>query len=67
MFIKLTKYAERKMIERGISMAEIEKAIKSGNKYIQKPNKIIAEHGYFAVVYKKVGNVHYVITVKPRW
>ncbi len=67
LIVKLSRHAEEKMIERGITMAEIEKAIQSGSKFIQKPNKIVAEYGYFSVVYRKFGDAHYVITVKPRW
>ena len=67
MIIKLSKHAEEKMIERGISMDEIEIAIKSGSKFTQKPDKIVSEYGYFSVVYKKIGETHYIITVQPRW
>ena len=67
MIIKLSKHAEEKMIERGIRMNEIEKAISSGSKFIQQPDKIVSEYGYFSVVHKKIGAVHYVITVQPRW
>jgi len=65
--IKLSKHAEEKMIERGITMKEIENGIKSGSKYMQQPDKIVSEYGYFSVVYKKIGEIHYIITVKPRW
>ena len=68
MIIKLSKHAEEKMIERGISMDEIEIAIKSGSKFTQKPDKIVSEYSYFSVVYKKLGrDTHYIITVQPRW
>jgi hypothetical protein len=67
LIIKLTKHAEEKMIERGITMNEVERAIQSGSKFVQEPDKIVAEYGYFSVVYKKVGDIHYVITVQPRW
>ena len=67
MIIKLSKHAEEKMIDRGITMNEVEKAIKRGTKFIQKPNKIVSEYSYFSVIYKKIGEVYYVITVKPRW
>ena len=67
MIIKLSKHAEEKMIERGIRMNEIEKAISSGSKFIQQPDKIVSEYGYFSVVHKKVGGIHHVITVQPRW
>ena len=65
--IKLSNHAAEKMVERGISVREVEKAISSGSKYLQKPNKIIAEYGYFRVVYKKLGEVYYIITVTLRW
>ena len=67
MIIKLSKHAEEKMIDRGFTMNEVEKAITSGSKFIQKPDKIVAEYGYFSVVYKKSGDVYYIITVQPRW
>ncbi|MDP4012717.1 MAG: DUF4258 domain-containing protein [Candidatus Nanoarchaeia archaeon] len=67
MIIKLSKHAEEKMIDRGISMKEVELAIKGGSKFRQAPDKLVSEYGYFSVVYKKIKDVHYIITVKPRW
>ena len=54
------------MIARGISTKEVEEGIKMGSKELQKPNKILSYYKYFCVVYKKIGNDTYVITVKPR-
>jgi hypothetical protein len=54
------------MVERGISEKEVENAIIKGRKYIQ-DDKIISSYSYFEVVYKKIGEIIYVITVKPRW
>ena len=67
MIIKLSRHAEEKMIERGVSMKEIEKAIQSGSKFMQKPDKVVAEYRYFSVVYKKLNEIYYIITVQPRW
>jgi len=67
LLLKFSRHAEDKMIDRGISINEIENAIKSGSKFIQKPDKIVAEYGYFSVVYKKIRDVYYIITVQPRW
>ena len=67
MRIKFRHHALVRMAERGISVTEIERAIKSGSKYVQKPSKIVAEYAYFTVVYKKKGDTFFVITVKPRW
>lgn len=54
------------MVARGISEKEVEEGIQRGSKELQRPNKILSYYKYFCVVYKKIGNDHYVITVKPR-
>lgn len=54
------------MVARGISEKEVNEGIKRGSKELQKPNKILSHYKYFCVVYKKIGNETYVITVKPR-
>lgn len=55
------------MVGRGISEKEVEEGIKKGAKRLQPGNKILSEYRYYAVVYKKVENTCFVITVKPRW
>lgn len=55
------------MIERGISVNEVEEAIKKGSKELQKPDKILHHFRYFIVVTKKINDDYFVITVKPRW
>jgi len=55
------------MIERGISVNEVEEAIKKGAKTLQKPNKILFHHQYFIVVTKKIKTDYFVITVMLRW
>jgi len=55
------------MIERGISVNEVEEAIKKGAKELQKPNKILHHYSYFTVVTKKINNEYFIITVKPKW
>jgi len=54
------------MIERGISVNEVEQAIKLGAKELQKPNRILYHFRYFVVVTKKIEGEDFVITVKPR-
>ena len=54
------------MVARGISEEEVREAIKRGSKALQKPNKLLAYYKYFCVVYRKVNDYFYVITVKPR-
>jgi len=66
LIIKLSQHAEEMMIYREISMKEIEDAIKQGVKYFQEPGKIVSDYQYFSVVYKKIKEAHYVITVKSR-
>ena len=66
MAIKYGKHAREQMIARGISEKGVEEGIKRGSKELQKPNKVLSYYKYFCVVYKKIGNDTYVITVKPR-
>ena len=66
MAIKYSKHAREQMIARGISEKGVEEGIKRGSKELQKPNKVLSYYKYFCVVYKKIGNDTYVITVKPR-
>ena len=67
MIVKFSRHAEERMVERGISVKEVERAITSGGKFLQKPDKIVAEYRYFRVVYRKAEDIHYIITVEPRW
>ncbi|MEW6070506.1 MAG: DUF4258 domain-containing protein [Candidatus Thermoplasmatota archaeon] len=64
--IQYSKHARVRMIERGISKNEVQKAIIKGLKRFQN-DKIIASYSYFEVVYKKIDDIIYVITVQPRW
>jgi hypothetical protein len=64
--IKLTKHAEHQMIGRGFSESEIEEGIKRGEK-IRQNGKIVSIYKYYKIVYKIVGETHYVITIMYRW
>lgn len=64
--IRYSKHARLRMVERGISPEEVRNAVDKGAKRIQ-GEKIVSTYSYLEVVYKKVGDVVYVITVKPRW
>lgn len=64
--IKYSRHAREQMIARGISTSEVRDAISRGSKQLQGSVKILASYRYFCVVYKKLGNAVYVITVKPR-
>ena len=54
------------MVLRGITEKEVEEGIKKGSKELQKPNKILSHYKYFCVVYRKIKDSIYVITIKPR-
>lgn len=54
------------MVLRGITEKEVEEGITRGSKEIQKPDKILSYYKYFCVIYKKVKEDIYVITIKPR-
>ncbi|MBI2559076.1 DUF4258 domain-containing protein [Candidatus Woesearchaeota archaeon] len=64
--MKYSKHAREQMVARGISEKDVEEGIRRGSKELQKPNKILSYYKYFCVVYKKIGEDNYVITVKPR-
>jgi len=66
LIVKYGKHAREQMFARGITEKEVIEGIQRGSKELQKPNKILSYYRYFCVVYKKIGNVNYVITVKPR-
>ena len=66
MTILYSKHAREQMVARGVSAKDVENGIKMGSKALQKPNKILSYYKYFCVVYRKIGNNIYVITVKPR-
>lgn len=65
--IKYGSHAREQMVARGITEQEVQGALKSGSKHLQYPDKIVSEYKYFAVVYKKVQDDIFIITVKPRW
>lgn len=64
--IELTKHAKEQMIDRGFSRNEIEEGIIRGTKTIQS-DKIISTYKYYKIVYKKVKDVYYIITIMYRW
>ncbi|HLC63520.1 MAG TPA: DUF4258 domain-containing protein [Candidatus Nanoarchaeia archaeon] len=62
-----SKHARDQMVARGISEREVEEGIIKGAKRFQLPNKIIATYRYYEVVYKKIGERYFIITIQPRW
>ena len=65
-YIRYSKHTRQRIVERGISEKEVSDAIKSGIKRIQ-DGKIVASYTYFEIVYKKVYDKYYAITVMLRW
>ncbi len=66
MIIWMSKHALEQARERGISIAEIEGTIQCGAKYLQDKNKIVSDYRYIRVVYKKIENKYFIITVMLR-
>lgn len=54
------------MVERGISAAEVRAAVLKGSKR-RLDDRILSSYRYFEVVYRREGEIVFVITVKPRW
>ena len=67
MRLLFSHHAREKMAARGITALQVEEAIKRGSKYLQKPDRIVAEYRYFSVVYRQASDCCFIITVKPRW
>ena len=64
--IKYSRHARLRMIERGISEKEVNDAVNKGTKRRQ-GKKIAATYRHLEVVFKKVKEDYYVITVMARW
>ncbi len=64
--IKFSRHARLRMVERGISAREVSDAINKGSKRKQE-DKIVAVHKHLEVVFKKINDDCYVITVMLRW
>ena len=60
------KHALEQARERGITINEIKKAIQQGAKHLQERNKIVSDFMHVRVVYKKIQNQAFVITVMIR-
>jgi len=66
MEIQLSKHALDQARERGISISEIKRTIQRGAKYLQDKNKIVSNFMHIKVVYKKMYNIYFIITVMIR-
>ncbi|MBS3097883.1 DUF4258 domain-containing protein [Candidatus Woesearchaeota archaeon] len=64
--IEFTKHAKEQMIDRGFSRKEIEEGLKRGTK-IPQNGKFISVYSYYKIVYKKIKDVYYIITLMYRW
>ncbi|MEX2017031.1 MAG: DUF4258 domain-containing protein [Candidatus Pacearchaeota archaeon] len=68
MELLISKHALDQARERGISINEIKEAIQKGAKFIQDENekKIVSDYRHMRIVFKKLQNKYYVITVMIR-
>ncbi len=62
----MSKHALEQARERGISLNEIKKTIQQGAKHLQEKNKIVSDFAHIRVVYKKVQEKIFIITVMIR-
>jgi len=60
------RHAMQQARERGITINEISKVINQGAKHLQEGNKIISDFMHIRVVYKRLENKIFVITVMIR-
>ncbi|HHI04187.1 MAG TPA: DUF4258 domain-containing protein [Candidatus Woesearchaeota archaeon] len=66
MEIQLSKHALDQARERGISISEIKRTIQRGAKHLQDKNKIVSDFMHIKVVYKKMHDIYFIITVMIR-
>jgi len=62
-----SKHAREQIVARDISVNEVEEAINRGSKELQGTNKILHHYRHFTVVSRKINEIYFIITVKPRW
>ena len=66
MEIQLSKHALDQARERGINISEIKRTIQRGAKHLQDKNKIVSDFMHIKVVYKKMYDIYFIITVMIR-
>lgn len=66
MELLLSQNAKEQMIDRGFSKKEVEECISKGTKNIQN-GKIISTYRDYKVVYKKIKEKYFIITIMYRW
>lgn len=64
----ITKHALDQARERGISVNEIKETIQKGAKFIQneEEQKIVSDYRHIRIVFKKIKDKYYVVTVMIR-
>jgi len=65
MEIVVSKHALEQARERGVSINEIKEAIQRGSKFLQQ-NKIVSMYRHIKIVFKKIKNKFFIITVMIR-
>ena len=67
MEIIMSRHALEQARERGISINEIKETIQKGSKFLQKNNKIITTYRHLKIVFKKLNDKFFLITVMVRY
>ncbi len=61
----MSKHAHEQARERGVSINEIKEAIQRGSKFLQ-GNKVVSNYRHIKIVFKKMKNKFFVVTVMIR-
>jgi len=64
--IEVSQHAKEQMVDRGFSKTEVEECIRCGSKTIQ-DGKITSIYRDYKVVYKKIKERYFIITIMYRW
>lgn len=62
----MSKHALEQARERGVSINEIKETIQNGAKFIQGRYKIVSDYRHIRVVFKKINEKYFVISVMIR-
>ena len=61
-----SKHALDQACERGVSINEIKETIQKGAKFVQGENKIVADYRHIRVIFKKINDKLFIISVMIR-
>jgi len=66
MTVLFSEHALEQCRERGVSISEVKEAVQKGAKHLQHDNNIVSIYRHMKVIFKKVEETYFIITVMIR-